>query len=56
MPEKPLPVLPIDNQQWDLQFQRTAFPQAITMEQQLLKILSGYFGAPEPYDDAPYDP
>jgi hypothetical protein len=56
MPEKPLPVLPIDNQQRDLQFQRTAFPQAITTEQQLSKIPSGYFGAPEPYDDAPYDP
>ena len=52
MPARPLP---IDNQQRDLQFQRTASPQAITtqLELQQSRTPSGYFGAPEPHDDSP---
>ncbi|KIM80108.1 hypothetical protein PILCRDRAFT_822621 [Piloderma croceum F 1598] len=32
-----------------------ALPQAITTQQRLSNTPSGYFGAPEPYDDAPFD-
>ncbi|KIM80107.1 hypothetical protein PILCRDRAFT_9686 [Piloderma croceum F 1598] len=47
--------LPIDNQQRELQFPMTTLPQAISTQQQLSKTPSGYFGAPEPYDNAPFD-
>jgi hypothetical protein len=48
--------LPIDNQQREPQIQMTALPQAITTQQRLSKTPSGYFGAPEPYDNAPLHP
>jgi hypothetical protein len=46
------PIMPIDSQQRELQFPMTALPQT---QQRLSKMPSGYFGAPEPYDDAPFD-
>jgi hypothetical protein len=49
------PIMSIDNQQRELQFPMTALPQTITTQQRLSKIPSGYFGAPEPSDDVPFN-